>query len=424
MNITATSGNMLLVVASCIGSGTPTVTDNASGGSNTYTLLTGGAARSWAWYAKNITGGTLALVLGSTLGTTQHAWKVFELSGADTTAPIRYQAHSATLSSGATSAGTAGDYVVGLAAWDDGSTQCTVTGSSFSSALSSETDDTPNQMNSFGTWYSVTLSYGPIAGANTENFTYTLSGTPSVQYDAWCVILKPAAGGTTDNLTGQGDETATGTATLTAAASLTASAAATATGAATLSEAAAVSASGTENATGAATVTSSASLGSIAAGKSTGTAVLTVTALLGSTAAEQETGAGTLSEAATLIATANETGTGSATVAVTQALTATAAEHASGTATLAEAAALTATAAEQETGTASLLESAASERDRLLKSRRGPPTSPRAAERSTHRRAKAMSALRARRHSHRHRRTQEPPQPLLLGQARWHQQMH
>src|ERR1039458_6392067 len=84
--ITATTGNLLLVVASANSGGISAPSD----GVNTYTPLSGNTLYNAAWYAKNITGGALSIVVTCTSG--QIAIGVLEVSGASTTAPVDQQA--------------------------------------------------------------------------------------------------------------------------------------------------------------------------------------------------------------------------------------------------------------------------------------------------------------------------------------------
>ena len=195
VTITATSGNLLLVMG--VSDGHPTA---ISDGVNTYTLLTSPTANGRVWYAKNITGGTLTITV--TLGSSfPGAVQVLELSGAHLTSPIDQQKATASsagtaINSGATAAAaSASDYVVGLASWVSvHATPYTVSGRAFSTALSSQTDETEvDSATISGESASICISSGPIAGTNTETFTGTISGTNWSGLAAWCALIAPGS---------------------------------------------------------------------------------------------------------------------------------------------------------------------------------------------------------------------------------------
>lgn len=196
--LTATTGNLLLAVGAITQEGwsaTP-ITD----GVNTWTEITvsGGAAGYRMWYAKNITGGALNVVFTnlSGFGGGSIAAAVMELSGADLTNPVHLSSggHGTTtaLSSGATGTCATTDYVVGLGSWGikATSTPVTVSGRAFSTALSSQTDETEADGTSTGNpdCSSVAISDGPPTGANAETFSGTISGTP-FGWSAWCLCI-------------------------------------------------------------------------------------------------------------------------------------------------------------------------------------------------------------------------------------------
>lgn len=185
--ITATSGNLLLVVASASAGGISTPSD----GVNTYTALTGNTLYNAAWYAEKITGGALSIVVTCTSGGI--AIGVLEVSGASTTAPIDEQAAAAfttttSPSSGATAAATsASHFVVGLIALYGSATE-TITSPTFVTALGSQNNETI-QVGGAGIRSAVICSNGPIAGLNTETFSGTvLADTAGV---IWCLLIAP-----------------------------------------------------------------------------------------------------------------------------------------------------------------------------------------------------------------------------------------
>lgn len=197
--ITATTGNLLLVVAEAWAS-----LSGVSDGVNTYTPLSGNTLYNAAWYAKNITGGALSIVVTCTSG--QIAIGVLEVSGASTTAPVDQQAAAAfsttVLASGTTSAAaSASDLVVGLAGWT-GTTAYTLSAQAFTTALTTQTNETAQVSSGSPGNAAVACSNGPIAGLDTEKFTGTLSGSPNGGGEAWCVLIAPGGTVNTKNITG------------------------------------------------------------------------------------------------------------------------------------------------------------------------------------------------------------------------------
>lgn len=181
--ITSTTGNSLWVVAASTQTfGATPISD----GTNTFTAFTGNGTKRAAWYAKNITGNATGITITATAGTGGIAVACLELSGASTTSPLNHQAEgsgSATtaLTSVATAAGALGNWVIGLGSWTGANSSDTISARAFSSALSSQTDETEADSGGLvvATQASVCISHGPIAGANTETFSGTLSAAPA-----------------------------------------------------------------------------------------------------------------------------------------------------------------------------------------------------------------------------------------------------
>ena len=124
LSITATSGNLLILVAAAKVSGFLSVVD----GVNTWTRLSSGPDNwnSNAWYAKNITGGNLTFEVQTVPNQGVIAAEVIEFSGASLTVPINQEADDfdgngvsfPDYDSGNTAAASfANDYVVGLYAY-------------------------------------------------------------------------------------------------------------------------------------------------------------------------------------------------------------------------------------------------------------------------------------------------------------------
>lgn len=190
--ITTTTGNSLWVVAASTQTfGATPVSD----GVNTFTALTGNGTKRAGWFAKNITGNSTGITITATASTGGIAVAVLELSGASLTSPVNHQADgtgttSTALASLATAAGAVGNWVVGLGSWTGAGSADTISSRAFSSALTSQTDET--EANSGGivaaTQASVCLSHGPIAGANTELFSGTLSAA-AAGWIAFCICV-------------------------------------------------------------------------------------------------------------------------------------------------------------------------------------------------------------------------------------------
>lgn len=109
ITISATgTGNLLVVtiIGGPGGQGISSITDNATGGSNTYIQTPSGYVNDGShvadtWYAKNINSGatTVTVTIGTSTGSGNCVIGVTEYSGADTSAPLETSAHTSSTGS-------------------------------------------------------------------------------------------------------------------------------------------------------------------------------------------------------------------------------------------------------------------------------------------------------------------------------------
>lgn len=193
LSITATTGNFLIVQAATHNGGTLSVSD----GVNTWADMNAGAWEGTAWYAKNITGGSLTITVTAAGTARAICAHVLEFSGVHhTTNPVFHYANTTppNITSGATAqAVDTLDYVVGLALWTLASVHTqSVSSQAFTSALSSQTDEGIVLIQGASSSAAVIASHGPIAGLNTEEFTCTLGYGTQNGGGAFCILLAPA----------------------------------------------------------------------------------------------------------------------------------------------------------------------------------------------------------------------------------------
>ena len=184
ISYTATSGNLLFVVAMGVIGGFPAVSD----GVNTYTLLTSANFDYQVWYAKNVTGGALTIVCSG--GTAAWAAQVIEYSGASTSSPIASAVAAGSSSTATAAAASLSDYVVGFAAIGNSSagTLPTITVPTFTSSLGVQYNETTVAINGSSNTAAVGISHGPIAGLNTESFS-TTDGAYTIRQHFCALVL-------------------------------------------------------------------------------------------------------------------------------------------------------------------------------------------------------------------------------------------
>jgi hypothetical protein len=188
---TSTSGNTLFVAAAAYNlfdSTTP-----ISDGVNTFTKING-TTQHGLWYANNVIGNANGITIkGASAAVQAIAVGALELSGVNPATPINVYHKAGPVASNApnsgdTTAGVLGNYVLGVIVWAANAALYTLSGQTFTPALSSQTDQ--EQDESASRWASVAMSYGPIAAANTEAFSGGLTGSPSAGWYDWCVLVQ------------------------------------------------------------------------------------------------------------------------------------------------------------------------------------------------------------------------------------------